>query len=183
MRNEDHRLYSTWKSMKTRCNNPNAKSYHRYGGRGIDICPEWQGSFTKFVEDMYPTYQEGLTLDRVNNDLGYSPENCQWATRKQQMNNTSANLSIEYEGSFYTEAEICDKFSITRTTFQARRVKGWSIKECIEGKSFKSIKFLGIWYNQREFADFCGISPQLLNKRLREKGQTIEEIYNEFNPV
>lgn len=183
MKHEGHRLYSTWKSMKSRCNNPNTKTYHRYGGRGIKVCLEWENDFEQFVRDMYSTYEEGLTLDRIDNDSDYSPRNCRWATREQQANNKSTNIIVTYDGVNYTEVEICKKFSLPRATFQARRNKGWSIEECLYGKSSKTIEFLGVWYNQREFANLCGISPQLLNKRLREKGKTAEEVYYEFNPV
>jgi len=71
----NHRLYGTWKMMIHRCINQKNISYKNYGGRGITVCDRWK-NFNNFIEDMFPTFQEGLTLDRKNNDLGYSVDNC-----------------------------------------------------------------------------------------------------------
>lgn len=75
------RVYTIWQRMRDRCNNPKHKSYHRYGGRGITVCSEWNNSFTKFYEwAMSSGYEDGLTIDRIDNDKGYFPDNCQWLT-------------------------------------------------------------------------------------------------------
>lgn len=78
--------YSSWVSMRQRCNNENSSDFHNYGGRGITVCPEWQNSFETFYADMGDR-PEGRTLDRKNNELGYSRDNCRWATAVEQANN------------------------------------------------------------------------------------------------
>jgi hypothetical protein len=86
MKNKEHYLYKTWQSMRQRCSNPNVKSFKNWGGRGITVCPEWD-DFWVFVADMGDR-PEGHTLDRIDNDKGYSPDNCRWASRHQQSINS-----------------------------------------------------------------------------------------------
>ena len=133
---DKHILYSTWKSMNSRCNNPNVKHYYRYGGRGIKVCEKWK-NFKVFIDDMFPTYQAGKTLDRVDNDKGYSKENCKWSTISEQNNNQAKCLKLEYNGNIYTEAELARYTGVSRTTIQTRRRKGASVEEMIHG--FKRI--------------------------------------------
>jgi hypothetical protein len=85
--------YISWKCMKTRCLNKNAKNYYRYGGRGIKIYPEWKHSFLAFLRDMGER-PEGMTFDRKNNDRGYFPDNCKWSTYAEQ-NLNKKSFTIE----------------------------------------------------------------------------------------
>lgn len=82
-----HRLYSTWYDMVRRCNNKKSKAYKDYGARGIKVCDRWL-DVKNFIEDMYPTFKEGLSLDRIDNNKGYSKDNCRWATKATQARNT-----------------------------------------------------------------------------------------------
>lgn len=84
------RIYKCWESMKYRCSNPHSRAYKDYGGRGITVCDEWQ-KFIPFMKwALSNGYSDELTLDRINNDKGYYPENCRWATRSQQALNRRA---------------------------------------------------------------------------------------------
>jgi hypothetical protein len=82
-----HRLYGTWAMMIQRTSNPKNVAYKNYGGRGIKVCDRWTDA-SLFIEDMYPTFAEGLSLDRIDNDKGYSQENCRWTTSQIQGSNS-----------------------------------------------------------------------------------------------
>lgn len=93
---EFYREYTTWESMRRRCQNPKNKDYHLYGGRGITVCKEWQ-NFDNFLKDMGRRPKGRYSIDRENNSLGYNPENCRWATDKQQANNRRAKTNNSKE--------------------------------------------------------------------------------------
>lgn len=95
------RLYGVWANMKSRCYNPKTHNYPRYGGRGITICDEWRNDFQAFYQwAMANGYDERApymqcTIDRIDNDRGYSPDNCRWVSAKIQSNNKSNNRKVQ----------------------------------------------------------------------------------------
>ena len=93
-----HKLLKVFRNMHDRCSNSRHKNFDRYGGRGIHVCPEWSSfdAFAKWAADS--GYAEGLTIDRIDNDGDYTPENCRWATRSEQNNNRSTCITVEYAG-------------------------------------------------------------------------------------
>lgn len=168
---EDHRLYSVWKGVKSRCDNPNRKYYHRYGGRGIKVCARWY-DFDLFLKDMYETFEEGLTLDRIDVNGDYSPENCRWADIEQQANNKTDSLELLFDGEYYTEAQLARKTGVKRTTIQVRRGKGYSVEEMVYGKSTsqapKPVEYEGIIYpSLKHVALAFNIEPNTFRYRIR----------------
>lgn len=103
--NHRSKIYNAWISMVQRCTNPNVTHFERYGGRGITVCQEWIDKFEVFHNDVGDPPTPKHTLDRIDNDKGYEPNNVRWATRKEQSNNTSSNTWVEYEGKRMTWAQ------------------------------------------------------------------------------
>lgn len=119
-----HPAFAVWSSMMSRCGNPRHRAYKNYGGRGIGVCPEWR-TFEAFWNDMGQGYEPGLTLDRIDNNAGYSKENCRWASRKTQCRNKRNNVVITTPAGRMTVAEASDRFGIGRSTIFYRIRRGW----------------------------------------------------------
>lgn len=115
-----HPAYAVYRSMRARCENPSHHAWRNYGGRGITVCSEWQESFSAFWRDMGPAYAPGLSLERTDNSKGYSPQNCRWATAKQQANNTRMNVRVGGQ----TAAQLADASGLARSTVYYRARAG-----------------------------------------------------------
>lgn len=105
--------------MHQRCKNYKNKFYKDYGARGISVCTRWQ-KYINFKIDMLPTYQKGLSIDRINNNGNYDPSNCRWATQKQQMRNLRRNVFIDTPWGFITVAEACEISGLDHATLDNR---------------------------------------------------------------
>jgi hypothetical protein len=132
---EEHRMtksreYRVWSKMKNRCLNPNNKRFKDYGGRGITVCVEWRHSFKTFYKDM-GNRPENKTLDRIDNNKGYSKENCRWATNKEQSSNMRSNHFLEYNGETKTVSEWARLYGFKEGVLSSRIYRGWSIERAI----------------------------------------------------
>lgn len=126
------RLYGIWAGMKTRCFNPNEKKYKCYGGRGIGMCDEWKNDFTSFaLWAVGNGYSESLSIDRINPNEGYNPQNCRWCDMKTQQNNRTNNHRLEYNGETHTIAEWAKITGIKRHTIDQRIRYGWTIERIL----------------------------------------------------
>lgn len=182
---EDHELYSTWKSMLSRCNNPNVSSYKYYGGKGVTVCERWSypgDGFLNFIEDMGER-PKGTTLDRIDVNGNYCKDNCRWASSEIQSTNRTDNVYIEYKGMLFTESQFAKEFGLKRTTVQTRRNKGYSAEEILNGRNRRKYFVCGKFYNQKELAEYLGISPQLLNIRLVKNRKSLREVLDEFGKI
>ena len=122
------RLYDIWYGMKRRCYDPKDKRYECYGGRGVTVCDEWKNDFACFLDwAMSSGYDDNLTIDRINNDGNYSPENCRWADVKTQARNRRSNVCITIGNSKRTLMEWCEIFNVDYKTVHARYWRNESI--------------------------------------------------------
>lgn len=112
------RTYTSWSGMLSRCHNVKDPSYNRYGGRGIKVCERWN-KFENFLEDMGER-PEDMSLDRIDNNGDYCPENCKWSTRKEQMNNKRSNKQITYKGVTKNITQWAEFIGINRNTLGRR---------------------------------------------------------------
>ncbi len=132
------RFYSIWHSMKSRCTKPNIDCAANYIGRGITICQEWL-SFLNFKKDMYESYLEHLkehgtlntTIDRIDNNSGYSKDNCRWATKKEQSRNLRLNRLISFNGETHCIAEWAEITGINEKILSYRIKAGWNIEKAL----------------------------------------------------
>lgn len=129
-----HPLNRCYTSMVVRCENPNSNRYHRYGARGIKVCDRWRergSGFWNFVEDMGER-PESYTLERIDNNADYTPENCRWASYREQAMNRSTNRSFTYSGKTQSLGEWASELGFTRTLLTTRfYTYGWTIEETL----------------------------------------------------
>lgn len=123
------RLYEIWHNMRARCNRAGDIGYHRYGGRGIKVCPEWDADFVQFQRwALTNGYVDNLSIDRINNDGPYAPGNCRWVTSKAQARNRRTNTMITYRGKTACLAEHAEDVGISPKVVAGRIRLGWPIE-------------------------------------------------------
>lgn len=122
-------LYSRWNGMKSRCADPKRS---RYYCRGITVCDEWANSYESFAKwSRNNGFREDLTLDRINNDGNYSPENCRWVDGTVQQNNKENNVRITFNGETHTQAEWTRITGLSKDIIHDRLERGWSVERTL----------------------------------------------------
>ncbi len=121
-----------WKGMIERCTDPNARSYPRYGGKGVKVCQEWLDSFEAFYEHVGKRPSLAHTLDRIENSKGYEPGNVRWATRHTQSRNTSRNVRLNYQGRVQVLEDWAKELGIPKMTIWNRIFRlGWTTEKAL----------------------------------------------------
>ncbi len=123
--------HRAWSALKCRCLNPNATSYEHYGGRGITVCERWKNSFEAFFDDMGPRPSSLYSIDRIDVNQGYSPENCRWATAKTQRRNSRQNKYLSFRGRTQTLVEWAEETGLSAGAIRLRLSKGWTIERAL----------------------------------------------------
>ena len=176
------RMRVLWQSMVDRCRVPHHKAFSYYGGRGITVCDEWL-KFERFLSDMGPTWRHGLSLERVDNSLGYSPQNCIWATPFQQSRNKRNNINITFNGETMCLADWASRIGVHRQTLRAR-LKRHSVEEALttkkqhqdhRGKFF--ITFNGKSLHLAQWAKETGIKRATIRKRIA-LGMDLSDVFS-----
>lgn len=117
--------------MLQRCNNPDAHAFEDYGGRGIKVCPAWENSVEAFLADMGPRPSPKHSLDRIDNDAGYCPENCRWATKREQSNNRRCCAFLTHDGRTMTKTEWSREVGISPQLINIRLKNNWTVAEAL----------------------------------------------------
>lgn len=126
------KCYEAWRGMRERCQNQKNKRYPDYGGRGITVCNRWSGSdgFAAFLADLGEP-SPGFSLDRIDNDGNYEPDNCRWVSREVQQRNRRNNRLLTYQGRTQSLAAWVEELNVHRVTVDRRLARGWSVEQAL----------------------------------------------------
>ena len=132
--------YRTWNRMIYRCEDAKCVAFFRYGGRGIKVCSRWRESFAAFLADMGPRPSNKHSIDRINGDGDYEPNNCRWATRVQQARNVKTNCRLTARGETRCLVEWIPVASVTANAIRSRIKAGWSHERAIFEPAIKGVR-------------------------------------------
>lgn len=175
---KQQRLYRIWTGIIARCNNKNAKYY---GSKGIKVCDEWRDyvNFKKWAEAN--GYADNLTIDRIDNSKDYCPENCRWATMKEQQRNRTNNHIIEYNNESHTISEWAEIFNINVDVLIYRINNGWDVSTALTTPTQEYnelIEFNGIVHTYKEWSDILKIPYSTLMHRINTQKWSIEKSFS-----
>ena len=177
------RLKNIYKLMKYRCQCKKYDKYKYYGEKGINVCDEWNDSYSDFEKwALEHGYEEGLTLDRINVNADYNPNNCRWVTRKDQANNKTTNKYVTYDGKTKTLQQWADDFGISYSTIRYRLRSGWELDDVFNAPIKDTRKATYYTYNGKtkrlyQWAKELGINAETLNHRILYRKWSVEKAF------
>ena len=175
---EYKRLHGIYHGIKKRCYNQNSPRYKDYGGRGINMCAEWvdpECGFDAFVEwALSHGYNDELTIERIDVNGNYAPDNCSWITMQEQRNNQRGTLWVDYKGEKVRLKEICDKIGVVSYDTAHDRIyhRGWDVERALTEPSVRQKKSLS--QKSKEH----GLSPSTVRDRIVKLGWSEERALN-----
>lgn len=168
-----------WRGMLDRCYNPRSRYFANYGGRGIEVCDRWRNDVAAFITDMGPRPSDAHSIDRIDNDGNYCPDNCRWATRIDQANNSRWNHVVTFRGETKTLAQWGRELALDPDVISERLVRGWSIERALTSKKgsrrqdARLLSLRGETKTITEWARATGIGRTTIGMRL-DQGWTPE---------
>lgn len=175
------RIYRIYKGMMGRCYNKNGKDYQHYGARGIKVCDEWKENVVAFYDwALSHGYADDLTIDRIDVNGAYGPDNCRWATPKQQQNNRRVNVIITYKGETHNVREWSELLHIPYQTIYTRLQKGDTPEQIFGANKIEQhlITYNGEQHSLKEWARILGIKYGTLYNRVVLSGWPAEKAFN-----
>ena len=178
MKKERKRLKSIYNGMRLRCYNENNVNYKYYGGKGVTICDEWLLSFENFFDwAINNGYNENLTIDRIDSEKEYSPDNCKWSTKKEQAYNRSMSVKLTLNGKTMHMTEWAEELEIDKKILSWRYNNGWSDEEILSRPGdYKESKLSlnGKTHSMSEWSRITGIKVATISARIRD-GWSVED--------
>ena len=186
-RQKHPRIYKIWHSMRDRCERQKNTAFQHYGGRGISVCDEWSrkpDGFENFCNwAINNGYSDDLTIDRIDVNKGYFPDNCRWVSYRTQANNKTNTIRVEYNGVVKPLSEWVETLNMEYSLVVSRLKAGWSVKEAFEKEPDREkhkIHYLslnGETHSISEWSRITGLSRSCINYRLK-KGMEVKDVLN-----
>lgn len=170
--------YQVWLRMKGRCHTKTDKRYELYGARGIKVCKAWRNSFETFYNDMGPRPSDKHLLERKDNNKGYSPDNCTWATYHEQSRNKRNNVNISFRGKTQCVTDWAKETGISKGTIRQRINNGWSVEKALTvppgsriTKRSRVITYKNKTLSMKQWAEELGVNYGTLKGRISKHGE------------
>lgn len=170
----DQGTYNSWRGMLNRCRYPSQVNYYLYGGRGITICYAWS-SYSQFEADMGIRPSSKHSIDRIDNDGNYEPDNCRWATRSEQQRNSRSNVWVTYHGKRIQVIELCEELGRDAKVIRERLHRGEDIHSALRVNRLADITYKGKTQNLVEWAKEMGLPRTTLQSRMNELGWSVDK--------